>query len=266
MSNIGVRGEASTPSQQENIANITALQPSSLGQFIIKTGSNTFSQSTALISLNGLSGSVQLIQMGSAGSDVSISSSGSSHTINVPDASDTKRGVITTGSQTFSGTKTFAQIASSALALTNGGITRANSAEIKEALHKFTWNSANVAGLSGTANTLTVCTLPAKTMVKRAWIIITGQAASVTALTVSLGRTTALFVDYLVASNAKAVANTVYGAVIGDIGTNLSGLVGDLPSITGTTDIKLRFDAALENLSLVTGSSGEIILETITLP
>lgn len=131
---------------------------------------------------------------------------------------------------------------------------------------KYSWTNALVAGLSGTTGNLTVATLPAKTVVNKATLVITGQAAGVTALTVSVGRTATAYVDYLVAKSAKAAANTVYGQVIGDVGTSLSAILGDLPSVAGATAVVLQFVSAVENLSAVTGSSGDVYLETTTYP
>lgn len=151
-------------------------------------------------------------------------------------------------------------------ALTNGNITRVISAEIRRVVHKFSWTNAMVAALSGTTGNLLVCTLPAKTVVTKALIVITGQAASLTALTVSLGRVSAGYIDYLVASSAKAAANTIYGDAIAEVGTGLSAILGDLPSLTTTTDVNLQFVSAIENLSTVTASAGDVILETVLYP
>ena len=57
--------------------------------------------------INGSSASSQTITSGSAGTDVNIASGGGTVTINIPSASGSARGVVTTGSQTFAGLKTF---------------------------------------------------------------------------------------------------------------------------------------------------------------
>jgi hypothetical protein len=61
----------------------------------------------ALTSLNGLTASAQYLNVGTAGTDFNIQSVINTHTFNIPDASATARGLVTTGPQTFSGNKTF---------------------------------------------------------------------------------------------------------------------------------------------------------------
>ena len=63
---------------------------------------------TGLASLNLLTSNAQTMVTGTSGVDFGISSIGSVHTFNIPDASTTARGIITTGSQTLLGSKTFA--------------------------------------------------------------------------------------------------------------------------------------------------------------
>ena len=62
---------------------------------------------TGLINLNGLTTGTQTFSTGTSGTDFNISSSGSVHTFNIPNASATARGFVSTGTQTFSGDKTF---------------------------------------------------------------------------------------------------------------------------------------------------------------
>lgn len=62
---------------------------------------------SGITSLNGLTGAAQTLITGSSGTNFNISSSGTVHTFNLPDASTTARGVVNTGGQTFTGTKTF---------------------------------------------------------------------------------------------------------------------------------------------------------------
>lgn len=80
------------------------------------------SDSGGISSLNGLTEDTQTFAVGSGGSDFAISSSMTTHTFNLPDAGATSRGVVTTGTQTFAGNKTFSgSISASNLSGTNTG-------------------------------------------------------------------------------------------------------------------------------------------------
>lgn len=62
---------------------------------------------SGLLTLNGLTADPQLFAVGTAGTDFAISSASDTHTFNIPSASATARGLVTTGTQTFAGAKTF---------------------------------------------------------------------------------------------------------------------------------------------------------------
>ncbi len=132
-------------------------------------------------------------------------------------------------------------------------------------LHRFQWTNAMIVALGGVgAGDITVCTLPAKTVIRNAYVVINTPDTSANALTVAVGRTGATYVDYIVASDAKAVANTVYGDASAERGTNLTGY--DLPSYTTTVVVKAHFIKSVTFLNTVTASTGTIFIETVTLP
>jgi hypothetical protein len=96
------------------------------------------------------------------------------------------------------------------------------------------------------------------------YVVILTADTSANGLTVACGRTSATFIDYIVASDAKAAANTVYGDASAERGTNLTGY--DLPSYTGTTTISCHFIKTVTNLSTVLTSTGRVIIETALVP
>ena len=72
--------------------------------------------------LNGLTVESQTFAVASSGTDFNVASSGSVHTLSIPDASFTARGLISTGTQTIAGAKTFSgTISASNLSNTNTG-------------------------------------------------------------------------------------------------------------------------------------------------
>ena len=80
--------------------------------------------SNGLYTLNGISAAGQTFGTGLSGTDFNISSSGSTHTFNIPDAgaTSTTRGLVNTGAQTFYGNKTFNGGTTSVVSLSATGI------------------------------------------------------------------------------------------------------------------------------------------------
>lgn len=79
-------------------------------------GTLAASGGSGISSLNGLTNATQTFAVGTTGTDFAIVSAAGVHTFNLPDASATARGVITTGTQTIAGVKTF----SSQVVITGG--------------------------------------------------------------------------------------------------------------------------------------------------
>ncbi|MDP3779301.1 MAG: tail fiber domain-containing protein [bacterium] len=91
------------------------------GQTLSTNGSGALAWTTptsgGISSLNGLATSTQTFAAGNAGTDFGITSSGSVHTFNIPDAGSAARGLVSTSTQTFGGNKTF----SDTVAMNGGG-------------------------------------------------------------------------------------------------------------------------------------------------
>jgi hypothetical protein len=148
---------------------------------------------------------------------------------------------------------------------TTATMTQETAGQLRTVTESYTWTNAQVVALGASlTGDIKVCTLPAKTVVKNAYIVILTAAGTVTTLTVALGRVSASYIDYIVASDAKAAANTVYGDASAERGTNLTGY--DLPSYTGTTDVFCHFISTVQNLSSTTTSTGRVVIETVVVP
>ena len=124
----------------------------------------------------------------------------------------------------------------------------------------FVWTNAMIAalGATGTGDIL-VCTLPEWSVVKNVYMYVTTADVSANAFTISVGRTGASYIDYIVASNAKSGA-TLYGDASAERGTNLTGY--DLPNPGTTTPIYMHCVKTTSNLSTVSGCTGFIVIET----
>lgn len=142
-------------------------------------------------------------------------------------------------------------------------------AQARTTTHSYTWSNAQVVALGAvTVGDITVATIPAKTRVKNAYVVITGAAVGPATVTVSCGDAIGgtPFINYVVASDAKAAANTVYGDAVAERGTSIDVEWYYLPSYTATTLVTCHFISSGANLNTVTGSTGRVIIETELLP
>jgi len=186
--------------------------------------------------LNGLTAATQSFQTGTAGNDFGISSATSTHTFNLPDASATARGVITTGTQTIAGSKTF--------------------------------SSSIIGNLSGTATTSQNINTTAATSAGAHYILFSPVNATTSGVAVSSDTTlqfnpatnvlsTDVFSGNL--SGTAATATNFYGSLTGNVsGTSTTSQNVNVTTTTRSTDHYLIFANASSGsgLALTTSAVG----------
>lgn len=89
------------------IAKLSATGTPSSTTYLRGDGTWATISGSGISSLNGLTDATQTFAVGVTGTDFNIDSTGTIHTFNIPNASATNRGLVTTGIQTFAGGKTF---------------------------------------------------------------------------------------------------------------------------------------------------------------
>lgn len=156
------------------------------------------------------------------------------------------------------------------LALTGSTMTNGTGQgpELRTGTSYFDWTNAMVAALAGTAGDINVVTLPAKTQLLDALVVITGAATGPATVTVSCGDAIGgtPFTNLVAVADAKAAANTVYGDAVAERGASIDTEFWYLPSYTATTLVTCHFISTGADLSTVTGSTGRVILTTRALP
>lgn len=104
------QGGTGQTSAQAAINALSQVSGATVGHVLTKVGTDAVwaaPADTGISSLNGLTSDTQTFAVGSSGTDFNISSSSSTHTFNIPNAGSSARGLVSTGTQTFAGAKTF---------------------------------------------------------------------------------------------------------------------------------------------------------------
>jgi uncharacterized protein YejL (UPF0352 family) len=202
---------------------------------------------TGLTALNGLQAQVQNFATGTSGTDFAINSNGSTHTFNLPDASATARGVVTTASQTFAGAKTFssniaipatgtALILSASSGGTVSGLTTTTYPDLTELSYVKGVTSAIQTQLNGKVSTNTAITGATKTKITydSKGLVTNGADATTADIADSSNK------RYVTDANLTVIGNTS-GTNTGDNATNTqySGLAtSKQDTLQSTVNIK----------------------------
>ena len=188
--------------------------------------------SSAVTSLNGLAGASQTFAIATTGTDFSVASTGTTHTFALPDASATARGLISTGTQTIAGVKTFSQAIS---------------------FGKPTETFANLSGFTTTATAAGTTTL---TNTSTYLQIFTGTLLQTIVLPVASTLQTGWAFKIVNNSTQTLTVNSSGGNAIGIIPVGMSALVICVLA-SGTTAASWNYRN--DGFSTVSGSSSVVL-------
>ncbi len=218
---------------------------------------------TGLTTLNGLNAGLQYLVTGSSGTGFNISSSGSTHTFNIPLAGSGATGLVSTLSQTFAGAKTFSSNlsvtdATASISTSTGSLVASGGVGIGGSL--YVNSASNISGIvlnSGIISTGVWAGTPVTSFYGG-----TGQSSFATGdLLVGTGNTLSKFPvgtdNYILSADSSSATGLTWKAASSAgttvIGTPTDGLYTDgfFNEWTSSTTISNAFDDVNELLALI---------------
>ena len=189
--------------------------------------------SNGLTALNGLTKQVQYFAVGSTGTDFAISSSVDTHTFNLPSASATARGLVTTGTQTFAGAKTLTSTLTATAATFSSIIPLVFSSATNIDFHQL--NSGTIRFIDNTAVSVNLSVTNSGDLATRGTATIGSIGAlgssATTFLTNTAGliqsRTAAEVRSDIGAGTGSGTVTSVAAITLGTTGTDLSSTVAN---------------------------------------
>ena len=240
------------------------------------------SSGAGITSLNGISAGLQYFATGTSGTGFNISSSGSTHTFNIPIAGSGSTGLVSTLAQTFAGEKTF----SSSLAVTDSTASTSTSTGALKVTggvgiggSLFVSSSSNLSGVVVNTGVITTGAWAGSTITSfyggtglntyTKGDLLAGTGATLSVLSVGSN-------DYILAADSSAATGLTWKAAASAgttvIGTPSDGVYTDgfFTDWTTNTTIANAFDDVSELLALIApakpGSITSTSLTTTSVP
>jgi hypothetical protein len=233
-------GTGGTTAQAGRLALLPSMTSNALKVLRVNAGETDYELatiSTGITSLGGQTGGTQTFASGSTGTDFAISSAGNVHTFNIPSASASNRGLMTTGSQVIAGVKQFN--ANPVLAALDADtIPYLDSSKALDSTTTFAFSKANEEILAGSVRNSNVITLSSASTLDETKYFVNCNTTSA-AFTVTLPAITSdlLYKEYVFA-DIVGTANPRHITIKANGADTLNGLLG------GTFVINFNYGSA----------------------